>query len=332
MSHTVLNETRSPSYYFRTETGTKAIPFGHTINTFSYYGIEPHDFDPVEHDTFLDLRSDKLKVLFSGGYGPYNFFQLSIPNVIRMAEEFPDATFIFDYSHVFKEGTGKTFVPFTKKVLDLLGIENYFINNDLLPGVIVNNFIQVNTGELNVTHNNVITAARLYAEAAEVRSNVVPFRTVYLSRRNITNRNYQSLDDGLSSKEDCRIYSEPVLEKYLSGLGVQIVAPEDFETMDDQVRFFYETKTLISTTSSGLANALFMQDNTKIVEFATTMPFILSGTLGDSEGEEQLHHIYRHLAYLTNKEYISVPNYSRQAVDLIGIIEESELLQKVLRG
>lgn len=280
----------------------------------------------------MDLRSSKLKILFSGGYGPYNFFQISIPNVIRLSEAFPGAVFIFDYSHVAKEGTGKTFVPFTKKVFDLLGIENYFINNDLVPGIVVNNFIQLNTGEINVLHNDVVTATELYARAAGVDGDTVPFRTVYLSRRNIAPRPYSSLDDGLSTKEDCRIYSEPVLEKYLSSLGVEIVAPEDFKTMDDQVRFFHETKTLISTTSSGLANALFMQNKTKIVEFGTTMPFIISGMLGGTDGEEQLHHIYRHLAYLTNKEYISIPNYSRQAVDLIGIIEESELLQKVLRG
>lgn len=333
MSHTVLNETTPAKDNLKHIVEESFISFDKTINLFSNYQTQILEKEGKDFDKFLDLRSERFKILFSGGYGIFNFFQLSIPAVVRLAEEFPDAVFIFDYSMVQKEGTFKTFIPFTKKVFDLLGIENYFINNDKIPGVIVNNFIQVNTGEVNFLHKNLTDSVDLYRKVAGLSNQTKPFRKVYLSRANITPRDYSNLKPGLSTDQDNRMYEEEVFEGYMSDLGLEVVYPEDFKSMDEQARFFNEVKVLVSATSSGLANALFMQEKTQIVELLTTLPFIFDFSKeGGSHGEEQIHHLYHNLSYLTNKEYISIPNYTRQAADLIGIIEESNLLQKVLRG
>jgi len=333
LSFTILNETTPAKNNLKYTKEDSFILFGSGINIFSNYETHKIKQNVKDLSNFLDLRSNKTKILFSGGYGIYNFFQLSVPAIFRLADEFPDAVFVFDYSMVHKEGTFKTFVPFAKQIFNFLGIENYFINNDKIPGVIVNNFIQVNTGEVNFLHKNIKDAVRLYRKAARLDDSLKPFRKVYLSRGRVRPRDYSGLKPGLSTNQDNRLYNENILEDYMSDLGVEVVQPEDFKSMQDQAKFFNEVDTLVSLTSSGLANALFMQEKTRVVELLTTIPFIFEYSSNDeSDGNEQVHHLYHNLSYLTNKEYISVPNYTRQPADLIGIIEESNLLQKVLRG
>jgi len=333
LSYTIVNETAPAKNNLKYTKEDSFISFNSGSKVFSNY--ETHNMKQNVEDLsgFLDLRSNKTKILFSGGYGIYNFFQLSVPVIFRLADEFPDAVFVFDYSMIYREGTFKTFVPFTKRVLDLLGIENYFVNNDKISGVIVNNFIQINTGEANFLHKNLKDAVTLYRQAANLDSSVKPFRKVYLSRSKITPRKYSNLKPGLSTNQDNRLYDEKILEEYMISLGLEVVSPENFKSMEEQVKFFNEVETLVSLTSSGLANALFMQEKTRIVELLTTIPFVFDHAKEDgSDGNEQVHHLYHNLSYLTNKEYISIPNYTRQPADLIGIIEESNLLQKVLRG
>jgi hypothetical protein len=333
MAFTTINETFPISRRLKFIESETIIRFGKEINGFSNFNNLSEKNDNEDISKFLDIRSSRKKILFSGGYGIYNYFFTSIPSLLGLAKEFPDFIFIFDYSMVHLERTAKTFVPFTKKILESLGIECYFITSNLLPGVIVNNFIQINNGEVNTKKEDIVDATTLYRALAKNKSDQKPFRKVYLTRKNITPRNYDCIKEGLSTNIDYRMYEEHVLEEYFRGLGVEVVCPEDFKTMEDQINFFNEVSLIISVTSSGLTNSVFMQDGTTMLELVTSFPQQYEiEDREECEGTETLHHIYHAVAYLTNKQYMSIPNYTRQARDIIDIIEGSELLQGVLRG
>ena len=115
----------------------------------------------------------------------------------------------------------------------------------------------------------------------------IPFKKVYLSRRKVwrnieENDLYQKgLKIDLNSKKsrprtEIRIFEEEKLENFLSNYNFEILHPEEFFDKDyiSQINYFYEVKTLMSVTSSGLVNQMLMQSNTNIIEISTPLMFI----------------------------------------------------------
>ena len=333
MTSTIINETNPDFKNLKFQKEERVIKFDREINGFSVLGNTLEISSVKDVSDFLDIRSSKNKILISGGYGIYNYFFTSIPTLLKLYREFPNSVFVFDYSMVHLERTAKTFVPFTKKILEYLGVESYFINANLVPGIVVNNFIQIGAGEILPTQEDIVDSANLYKKMAGIKDSQKPFRKVYLSRKNIEPRNYDCIKEGLSTNIDYRMYDEEVLEKYFKDAGIEVVYPEDFKSMEDQINFFNQVSLIISVTSSGLTNSIFMNEGTTMLELVTSFPLITDTEEdGRCNGTETLHHIYQDVSYLTNKQYISISNYTRQAKDIVGIIEGSKLLQGVLRG
>ena len=329
---TIVNTTESATQYLNFFEESYSIPLGENLKSFNDSVRDKKIHADGSNLDFLDFRSSKTKILCSTGWGPFNHFFTFVTTIVALSKKFPDATFILDYSSLYMERNAKTFIPFTKKIFNLLGIENYFINNMITPGIIVNNFYTSGLGTVTIVIGDVADTVNLYKKLINNKNK--PFRKVYLSRKNLNPRHYSCIPEGLSTNVDHRVYDEEKLEEYFRKNGVEVVCPEDFKTMEEQALFFSEVEVVFSSTSSGLANSMFMQDNTVVVELCTSFPGILEGSKNDKNchGTETLHSIYKDLSYFTNKQYVSIPNYTRQAGDLIGIIEESKLLQGLLRA
>jgi hypothetical protein len=327
MSFTVINDTLD-FRYVNTLQQDDEIFVGNRYSIFDssqkYYEIEKERFGP----RIFDVRGNTKKILFSVGIGPYNFFYLSVPAILKLHRAYPDAVLIIDYSLLVAEKTDKTFVPFLSKMLDSVGAKYQFIEGYKIDGVVSNNHISANVGNVLTTHNVLLDSIKL-ARAIAQTPDVEPHKLVYVSRKNTTPRHY-NIKPGLSTNVDCRVYNEDILESYLKDHGFEVVYPEDFKTMEDQINYFNQAKVLLSVSSSGMAHMMFMQDKTTVVEFVTSYPRADDSLDPESEGDESLHHLYHKLAYLTNKTYIGFANYTRQAEDIIGIIESSKLLQKLI--
>jgi hypothetical protein len=146
---------------------------------------------------------------------------------------------------------------------------------------------------------------------------VNPMRKVYLSRKKVEIlKNNEHLFQGedisnFSYADDERIDNEEILIEYFSDLGFEIVCPEDFENMEEQIRFFSQTKTLVSVTTAGLSNAIFMKPQTKIIEFS--IPLI-------SGGVESIHDLYHSISFVKGQNYLSIPN-RKSAQGIIDIID-----------
>ncbi len=149
-------------------------------------------------------------------------------------------------------------------------------------------------------------------------SDKAPYKKVYLSRRKAPTHDelYSSADPKsfpsyVDFFDDIRLDDEPRLESYLKGKGFEIVYPEDFSSLEDQIKFMSEVKLVASCTSAGLLNTLFMQDGQTMLEFQ--VPLVASTGVGT--WTQSLHDFYHPLSYVMKHEYVSIP--AMRSVDLI---------------
>lgn len=125
---------------------------------------------------------------------------------------------------------------------------------------------------------------------------------IYLSRRKTTTSNSRQLS---------RIDDEALLEAYLESLGFEVIFPEDFSSYQDQLNKIASARILASITSSALYSALVLPPESKVVEFCTIPRASLS----------QFPDHYRSVALVQGNTYVSIPNLTLKAQDIIDYIE-----------
>lgn len=283
----------------------------------------------------FNFVSDKVKVLISLMNGPYHFLTDSLGPAIQMIDRFPDAQFIFDASALF-EFDKTYFSQFFKmlgdkkidyKIVKLVGGETFFINNFYYKGM----------GAVKSAD----AAVDLYDFFTQdlQKENITPFRKLYLSRKNQTGRDYsefititdKKFRDAPSFDHDQRILNEEKLENFLQNeFGFEIIVPEDkFKRFEDQVRYFYEAKTVASVTSSALTCSSFMQPGSNVLEFMNSMVVPIDRNRLNHV-EEALHLFYVTISFIKQHNYFSLSNRNRKAEDIIEKIKKSPALIKML--
>ena len=98
--------------------------------------------------------------------------------------------------------------------------------------------------------------------------------------------------------------------------------PAKFERRDYQVdAFVYAVRNrrafMLSPTSSGITNALFMKPGGNILELTTSFQML---------DREDLHHQYVNLAYSLNHNYHAIQNKDRNADIIINKLEKTNIL------
>ncbi len=169
--------------------------------------------------------------------------------------------------------------------------------------------------------------------------NSIGTKKVYLSRKNFADRapikKSEILNPNFSKNtSDIRMLDEYILELFFRENGFEIVYPEDFETIDDQINYFSQSKILVSVTSSGLGNMIFMPKNSSILELTTS--FMALSEESDSTGYsgrrvvEVLHNQYGPLSHILGHAYAKIPNYSRYPKDIIDYIMNNKSVYNFL--
>ena len=101
-----------------------------------------------------------------------------------------------------------------------------------------------------------------------------PHRRVYLSRSHIDHRQYETRDGHVGYRDDVRLENEELLEDFFRSNGYEIVVPEHkFNTFREQLEYMRSVKVLASVTSSGITNALFMEDGQTVIEIVAELVF-----------------------------------------------------------
>lgn len=153
-----------------------------------------------------------------------------------------------------------------------------------------------------------------------------PFRKVYCSRGKTKYKTGSWITgdkdpETLTIKDDSsRMSDEVALESYLKSNGFEIVYPEDFESFEDQIKYFSSVKTLISPTGAGLINMCFMKDGCQVVEL--TIPMMV-------QGESTIHQHYAPIAWAKNLVYFSIPSM-RSSEDVLKIMESNSIIKGLI--
>jgi capsular polysaccharide biosynthesis protein len=163
---------------------------------------------------------------------------------------------------------------------------------------------------------------------------VVPHRDIFLSRKHMGNRVHPDAPSYLWADHDNRIDSHDGIENYFMSLGYEVITPESLGSFEEQMNTFYEARTIVSTTSSGLTNAVFMQPGQTMIELVTPLLIHVADSQGAVEAEarqwriqEELHHFYSVLALHKRHKFLMLGNKHRKSEDIIKQIEEDKFLK-----
>lgn len=166
----------------------------------------------------------------------------------------------------------------------------------------------------------------LYGVSSPYHFEGEPFRKVYCSRGKTKYKTGSWITGDrdpktLKIKDDsARMSDELALESYLKSNGFEIVYPEDFDSFEDQIKYFSSVKTLVSPTGAGLINMCFMKDRCQVVEL--TIPMMV-------QGESTIHQHYAPIAWAKRLVYFSIPSM-RSTKEVIETIESNSVLKYLI--
>ena len=156
----------------------------------------------------------------------------------------------------------------------------------------------------------------------------LPNRTVFLSREDSFDTNQVTLEEleYLNTKKYIdypknylRIDNEnKVVQELEKFTQIDYTQSKDFKSFQHQVSFFNETKVLISPTGSGLANCIFMQPGTLVIELLT--PLVIGEINNDSYAQLIENH-YSSLAAVFGINYIAIP-HDRSASTIVKKLQQ----------
>lgn len=296
--------------------------------------------ESAKSENYLDLTSKHKKIFISMPNSIYHFFIDYAGKILKQSSLEKNLELVVaDYNFKDSFFDGRIYLE-TLELFKSLGIKVTMIDVDKYEGIILNNFyVMPNYAVHQNYEKSLYEAALTLIENKEVS----PFRKVFLSRKYMGNRQHLTASN-LPVKHDNRIDSHDKIENYFKTLGYEIVVPEHFKSLKEQVNFFYETKIIVSTTSSGLMNSAFMQEGQTMVELQT--PLIVHMPRQDQLGKptngafdfssmvavEQLHYFYIKMAFQKNHKYLAINNLTRESSKIIDTIENDKYLKALLVG
>jgi hypothetical protein len=269
--------------------------------------------------TLGDMVSEETKVLLPISDKFYHFFIDSLPTLLKIHRQDPSILFVLYIRKTRPNAAYEQFLTLLSMVLSHIEIKHKIIaigpGMNFAPTYQFNNYILID--EIRLSIHDLLTFPDIqYAIDIAIRcaggygdSDVlVPFRKVYLTRRGAGANIGPVADNYKFYKDDLRMYDEEKLEKFFSDLGYEIVEPETrFESIMDQICYMRGVKTLVSVTSSGLANMIFMQENQTIIEIQSEIVQALDNTI-PVVPVQSLHSYYQPLSFMNQHLHISIPS------------------------
>lgn len=326
MANTIVNSDPKQPYVFFNDKVSIKVPTGF---------IEISASDAIQKnisskkDRVLRLISDSHKLVTTMHPSFYHFCMDFVGKFASQLSLDPDIELII-HDQSPRDINVPRFNPFSSflDVLDAKGIKYQiydFSKYDVLE--IDNVYLSGMYGPIN-DHT---TAVFDFFSGYIRDKNIKPFRDIFLSRRHMGDRYYPHTPEWAWANNDNRIDNHDNIENYFRSIGYEIVIPENLNSFEEQINMFYEARTIVSTTSSGLTNAIFMQPGQTVIELVT--PLIIHFPNPDSDSvekwklQEELHHFYSMIAFHKNHNFLALGNKYRKSKDIAKQIEEDKFLK-----
>lgn len=268
--------------------------------------------EEVSHvpENILDLRSNNKKFLIHIPDSFYHYFvDLCIP-ILAVHSVEPDTEIIIDESFFYFTDEDSSQEPpsyynFVYEMMHNLGIKYKTIKAQDLT-MLINNFIMPSDVAFFDKFLESAVFLKDYIEKYIVDTNVEPYRKVYLSRLAGPNT------------PGYRIDNEEMLIKYFASIGFEHTDQNHFANINDQIKFFYETKIVCGLTGSGLTNMLFMKDFQTVIELVSLMEF--PGPNDLEPIKKEIHDFYKMMAFDKKHTLVNIVNANKKHEDLTKLI------------
>ena len=287
--------------------------------------------DGVSHDLFVSIDdsfvSGQLKVLISVSDRIYHFMSDNLPLLLKLHKDNPDIHFMLYF--LGPDKTDGKLYEFLFNLLNHLGISYTKIYKNYQqvysPVYRMSNYLNTDESSFNL-HDSLsfldvqyaLDVVMQYSRGRRTRDEVKPYRKVYLSRRHLSGdlgvEPERLSDNGYC--DDKRMDDDSKLEELFENAGYETLIPEHkFSTFEEQIAYMMEVETLVSITSSGLTNMLFMNDGGIVVDIKAETVAI-QGHVDDGliiVTKQAVPFEFEQLAYLKRHLYIGIP--SRRVAD-----------------
>jgi hypothetical protein len=276
--------------------------------------------DPLDQAECFYSDDKKLFLTIPGSF--YHCIHDFMGIIFHLYELDNDTLFILNTYHLeeLSNAHSRHFLSFCISMLDDNNIRYELRNFGLEFEVNANNFYSFDYPSMSYDSSKSFLK---YAMPYIKDKNIVPNKKVYVtrSRTNLEkNKNYSGKEAlSISNTSEYRVDDEALLEEYFTGLGFEVIAPESFDSFQDQLNYFYSVKVLVGLSGGGLANSMLMQDEGVVIELMTMHTQIqfndnkTSGSIWES-----LHYFYNSIAFQKSHTYLCLNNKDHSAVKLIG--------------
>lgn len=278
----------------------------------------------VKSDSSINFLSDTNKVLLSPLGSFYHFIVDHAGSSLDLYRQDSSIEFVIDTSML--EGMpgkqGNYLLESFLKLLDYYKIKYQTFSRSSFDVININNFyIKHYYHQIGDPQTALFDMYKGYLQLKDSK----PTKDIYLSRSMA-----HSVED--LGPVNVRIDDEKAIEEYFSSLGFEIVRPEDFSSLDEQIEFLHGVRTLVSLTSSGITNSTFMQPGQTVIELVTpiTIDFPDDDNAYYSKTVEELHHFYVFMSFRKKHKYIGISNEAKSAKALINNLESDELFKSFI--
>ena len=239
-----------------------------------------------------------------------------IPYIYKLHEADPSLCFVINETEIANlpevRSSLAAMFSYMRMFFDSQNIEYIYISpEDPLTAVKVSRYVDFSkqSEEQDLSLQDVLVSVKKIQEHLNVDTSLEPFRRVYLSRVHLAkekSETYPIFQGGENRfNSDIRMENEDVLVDYFKSKGYEVIVPEqDFKTFEDQVRYFNEVKVLVSVSGSGLANQIFMQEGTYVIDLGAELVFP-SNSVGSFQILDNAHWLSN--SYINHQIFISVP-------------------------
>lgn len=256
-----------------------------------------HEDKPLNYRTITlsrQLTSQIPKMLITVDTAFYHSILDQISAMVHFHRQFGYHNLVFVLFRTENAQIDSFFVKFMRDQL-----YDYVVLDNLDGTTIeVKNFFYTNY--FKPTEHGIDEMSKVYRAYAK-NPGEAPTKKVYLSRKRVVS-------------SDPRIDDETVVEDYFREKGFEVVSPEDFKSMPDQIDYMSQVKVLATISGSGLLNQLFMQNGQEI----------LSLDSGMASQFTKLSHTKQH-------NIVTIP-HKKVASELVQYLDSLPYMQTLLRS
>lgn len=274
-----------------------------------FYEINEIDFNQSVNK--IDLRSDQTKVIIPRshiGFGHYIIDTFGL--IVESLKYIKNPMLVININEYVNQNWSSSnknnpimYVLFLKNFLEQSNIDYVFLKNNY--SVAIDNFYVLHWFEhSDAVYNNIYDACTSLINVSEK----IPDKKVYIKSKWFSAEGNPPDPDILSLNINevatRRISNEKYLEDYLKDHDFIILSTSNaFNSIEDQIQYFNDVKTIFSITGSGLVNCLFMKPGGNVIDLISPFPYsIEQETFRLHSGQ------YQDMAYAKSHNYFGRKN------------------------